>query len=194
MSSAYGARAAEYIAAFGDIGTAQEKDRTAVLDWARGLEGHVIDVGCGPGQWTHLLSTHGVEVEGIDPTPKFVAAAQQRHPAIRFRIGEAERLGVDNASLGGILAWYSLIHTDPALIDTALAEFARCLRPGGGLAVGFFEGPDLAPFDHTVTRAYYWPLDLLCGRLATHGFTVTTKTRRRAPGVRPHGFITAEMN
>ncbi len=146
VSRAYGARSAEYIELFGEIDAAAEADRNAVLAWARGITGPIIDVGCGPGQWTHFLREHELDVEGVDPTPEFVVAAQRRYPGIRFRIGRAERLDVDAESLGGILAWYSLIHTDPELIDSALTGFARCVRPGGGLALGFFEGgPELTP-------------------------------------------------
>lgn len=191
VSEAYGARAAEYIERFGEIDAAAEADRNAVLAWARGLDGPIVDVGCGPGQWTRFLSEHGHDVEGVDPTPEFVAAARARHPGIRFQVGRAERLDARAGSLGGILAWYSLIHTEPERIDVALLEFARCLRSGGGLAIGFFEGPELAPFDHAVTTAHYWPLDRLSARVEACGFTVTGAERRTDPGVRTQGCITA---
>jgi hypothetical protein len=67
---------------------------------------------------------------------------------------------VEDASLGGILAWFSLIHTDPDQIGAPLTEFARGTRPGGGLLIGIFEGAELAPFDHAVTTAYFWPVSL----------------------------------
>lgn len=191
VSAAYGARSAEYVDLFGTIDAAADVDRDAVLTWARDITGPVIDVGCGPGQWTHFLGEHGLAIEGIDPTPEFVAAAQKQYPDVPFRIGQAEHLDVREASLGGILAWYSLIHTPPPILDSSLAEFARCLRPEGGLAIGFFEGPELSPFDHAVTTAYYWPLELLSARVEACGFTVTRAVRRTDAGVRAHGFITA---
>lgn len=191
VSNAYGERSTEYVELFGTIASTSETDRNAVLSWARGVTGSIIDVGCGPGQWTHFLSEHNIEIEGIDPTPEFVAAALRRYPDVRFRIGQAEHLDAADESLGGILSWYSLIHTGPELIDSALTEFARCLCPGGGLALGFFEGPQLTPFDHAVTTAYYWPLELLAVRVEACGFIVTGAIRRTDPGVRSHGFITA---
>ncbi|WP_245597164.1 class I SAM-dependent methyltransferase [Jiangella gansuensis] len=108
------------------------------------------------------------------------------------RIGQAERLGVDDASLGGVLSWYSLIHTDPVQIDVALAEFARCVRPGGGFAIGFFEGPELVPFDHAVTTAYYWPIALLSSHVERAGFAVTDTHARTDPGARRQGTILAQ--
>lgn len=191
VAAAYGARAREYIDLFGEIDAAAEADQDAVLSWARTAEGPVIDVGCGPGQWTRFLADHGIDIEGIDPAPEFIAAARRRHPGIRFRSGQAENLDVDDGSLGGILSWFSLIHTEPAHIAAALTEFARALRPGGILALGFFEGPELAPFDHAVTTAYFWPLDALAARVEACGFTITTATRRTDPGSRPQGFISA---
>jgi SAM-dependent methyltransferase len=194
VTKAYGARSAEYIELFGSINTAAEVDRTAVLAWARGITGPIVDVGCGPGQWTHFLSEHGFGVTGIDPTPEFIADAQRRYRGTDFLIGQAEHLDAENESIGGILSWFSLIHTSPELVDVALYEFARCLRPGGGLAIGFFEGPELLAFDHAVAAAYYWPLDLLSARLTTCGFTVTGAATRTDPGVRRQGLITAERS
>lgn len=192
VRDAYADRAAEYIDLFGAIEAAAEHDREHVLAWARAVDGRIIDVGCGPGQWTNHLHEHGVEIEGIDPVPEFVDAARQRYPGVDYRIGHAARLGVEDASLGGILAWYSLIHTEPDRIDEILAEFARCVRPGGGLTIGFFEGAELAPFDHAVTTAYFWPVDLLSARVERAGFVVVDVETRADPGVRPHGAIIAQ--
>lgn len=89
------------------------------------------------------------------------------------------------------LAWYSLIHTRPDRIDLLLAEFARVVRPGGGLVVGFFEGPELVPFDHAVTTAYFWPTGLLSARLEQAGFVVIDTDARTVPGTRRLGTIVA---
>jgi ubiquinone/menaquinone biosynthesis C-methylase UbiE len=111
VRDAYEGRADEYIALFGSIEAAAEQDRMLVASWARGIQGKIVDVGCGPGQWTNYLRELGADVEGIDPVPGFIDEAVRRHRGASFRLGRAEDLGVDDASLGGILAWYSLIHT-----------------------------------------------------------------------------------
>ena len=101
--------------------------------------------------------------------------------------------GVDIAGVDPIvLAWFSLIHTEPDQIDTALAEFARCVRSGGGLAIGFFEGPALEPFEHAVATAYRWPADRLCSRVEAAGFAIAEVHTRTDPGSRPQGTILAE--
>ncbi|MCM3657651.1 class I SAM-dependent methyltransferase [Agromyces mediolanus] len=191
VSAAYGARSAEYVERFGGIDAAADADRRALLAWASGVTGPALDVGCGPGQWTAFLARHGLDIEGVDPTPEFVAAARLRHPTERFRLGRAEELGVDDASLGGILAWFSLIHTPPDAIDLALEEFARALAPAGSLALGFFEGPERESFPHAVTTAYFWPLDELTARVEGVGFTITDAQARTDPGVRRQGLILA---
>jgi len=194
IRAAYTARAADYISHFSRIEVAARQDREQLVTWARGVDGGILDVGCGPGQWANHLSEHGVRVEGIDPVPAFIDEARRRYPDVSYRVGQADRLGVDDASLGGVLAWYSLIHTDPAEIGGLLAEFARCVRPGGGLALGFFEGPELAPFDHAVTTAYFWPMHRLAAEVERAGFAVVDTHARTDPGARRHGAIVAERS
>lgn len=173
VRDAYAGRAGEYISLFGGIESAAEQDREYVLAWAQGVNGPIIDIGCGPGQWTSYLHQRGLTIEGVDPVPEFINEAQRRYPGVSYRIGQAARLGVEDASLGGIFAWFSLIHTEPDEIGALLTEFARCLRPGGGLAIGFFEGAELACFDHAVTTAYFWPVGVLSVRIERAGFMVT---------------------
>ena len=191
VRTAYAARSAEYIALFGRVDQVAEVDRDFILAWALGLQGPVLDVGCGPGQWTHLLSAVGVDAEGVEPVPEFVDSARASYPAQLYRVGRAEDLGVDDAALAGVLAWYSLIHTAPEAIDAPLAEFGRCVRPGGGLALGFFAGARLEPFEHAVTTAYFWPIDLLAAHVEAAGFTVSRTSTRSEPGTRPHGALLA---
>lgn len=179
-ADAYSRRASAYIEAVGKIEHAEAEDREYLLEWARGIRGPVLDVGCGPGQWTDFLREHGVGIEGLDPSTAFVEHARRSYPLSRYRLGRAESLGVESETLGGVLAWYSLIHTEPSEIDAALAEFARAVKPGGGLLIGFFAGERLEPFDHAITTAYYWPAEALTARVQRAGFTVAeTRLRKR---------------
>ncbi len=191
VQSAYAVRAGEYAEQLGHMDAVAEPDRRLVLDWATDLTGPVVDVGCGPGHWTAYLHDHGVEVSGVDPVPEFVAHARDAHPGITFDCGTAERLDAADGELGGVLGWYSLIHHTPDRVPVVLTEFARVLRPGGALLLGFFEGPVFEPFDHAVTTAYRWPVDALTALVEDAGFTVTSTHTRTDPGARPHGGITA---
>ncbi|MEE2060508.1 class I SAM-dependent methyltransferase [Rhodococcus artemisiae] len=191
VRESYSARSQEYVDLFGTMTSTHPSDRALVSGWATSLADPVLDAGCGPGQWTEFLAQCGLAVSGIDLVPEFVDRARSRYPELSFDTGRFEELDVATGSLGGVLSWYTLIHHDPVHIGTPLAEFARVIRPGGGLLVGFFEGPAVEPFDHAVTTAYRWPVDELGRELAAAGFEVIEAHTRTASGHRPHGAITA---
>lgn len=191
VRTSYGSRANEYVAALGTIDHVAAPDLALVGQWATGLNGPVLDVGCGPGQWTRYIASLGIKVAGVDPVPHFIESAQANYPGLRYRTGRADSLGCVDGELGGVLAWYSLIHMPAEQVRQALTEFARCVQAGGGLALGFFTGPKLETFEHAITTAYYWPMDLLTSEVENAGFTVTHTETRTDPGSRPHGAILA---
>lgn len=192
VRDAYARRAGEYIARLGSIDAMAPADQALIEAWGDGVHGQVLDVGCGPGQWASFLHQAGVEVTGIDPVPEFIDDARARFPDVAFQLGCADALDVDDASVGGILAWYSLIHLDPARIGVVFGEFARALRPGGSLLVGFFADEDLVEFDHAVTTAHFWPPDLLGAVMEGGGFSVIVTHTRTDPGARRHGHVLAQ--
>lgn len=191
--AAYRRNAEAYTRRFGSIAAAAAADRAFVASWAATVVGAVIDVGCGPGQWTRFLADSGLDVTGVDPVPEFVTSAAATHPGIDFAVGTAEALDRPDSSLGGILAWYSLIHTAPSRLPAALQEFARCLRPGGALMLGFFAGADAEPFDHAVIRAYTWTVETISQQVTAAGFRVVETATRTDPGVRRHGAVSAVL-
>lgn len=191
-AAAYAARATEYADLLGRMDAVAAPDRDLVLRWARAVGGPVVDAGCGPGHWTDLLHRAGLDVEGVDPVPEMLALAGARFPGVRFRPGRLQDLGVADASLGGVLAWFSLIHTDPEDVPAALDAVARALRPGGGLLLGFFTGDQVEPFDHAVVTAWRWPVGALGVHLEAAGLTVVETQARTDPGTRPQGALVAE--
>jgi len=112
-------------------------------------------------------------------------------PAPAIGSPTTESLGVQTATLVGVLAWCSFIHLPPNRILVALAECARAVWTGGGLAVGFFTGRRTEPFDHAVTTAYRWPVRMLRETVETAGFEVGNIETRTDPGARPHGALLA---
>ncbi|MDX3379363.1 class I SAM-dependent methyltransferase [Streptomyces sp. ME02-6991-2A] len=104
----------------------------------------VADVGCGTGRVTAHLSELGlgVDVFGIDLSPQMLAAARQEHPGLRFEEGSMLELGLPDASLGGLLAWYSTIHVPDEELPRAFAEFHRVLAPGAPVQLGFQVGDE----------------------------------------------------
>jgi SAM-dependent methyltransferase len=191
VSDAYSRRAVEYVDRFASMGAVHPSDRQLVATWAGGIEGAVLDAGCGPGQWTNFLHEAGIRVLGVDLVPEFIEHARVAYPGIPFRTGSLDALDVRTGTVGGVLAWYSLIHHEPHRIRTPLLEFRRVLSPGGALLIGFFDGHVVEKFDHAVIPAYQWPVSDLCDELVAAGFDVVETHARTTIGQRSHGAILA---
>lgn len=191
VRDAYGRRSADYANLLGTMTSVHPSDRRLVTSWADRIIGPALDAGCGPGHCTAYLASRGLDIRGIDLVPEFIAHARAEHPETRFDLGSLDTLDAETDSVGGVLAWYSLIHHRPETIETPLAEFARVLRLGGALLIGCFEGPAVEAFDHAVVTAYRWPLDELREHVRRAGFAVIETHTRTSLDHRPHGAILA---
>lgn len=100
--------------------------------------GPVADVGCGPGHITGFLHGCGLDAYGVDLSPEMVRIARRDHPGLRFEAGSMTELR--GSGLGGIVAWYSLIHVPDEEIPAVFRGFRRALRPGGPVLIGFHAG------------------------------------------------------
>lgn len=195
VADAYDRRAEEYISAAGSLVQMDERDRDVIARWRDATVGDLLDAGCGPGHWTEFLHDRHRAVSGIDISEQMVAAARRRFPHLPVEHASLRALPFVDRSLGGILAWYSLIHTPPDDVPAVLAEFARVIAPGGSILIGFFDGEARMPFDHAVAPAFFWSVDALASMLTAAGFEVVSRERReRAPDEisrRAHGHLIA---
>jgi SAM-dependent methyltransferase len=191
--AAYARRAGEYVEHVGHLAAVHPSDLHLIGEWADRLRGPLIDAGCGPGHWTGYLAERGVDACGVDQVPEFIEHARTNNPGVRFMLGDLGALPNAAGSIAGVLAWYSLIHHEPSALRSALAEFARVLRPGGELLLGFFSGQEVETFQHAVVTAYRWPPHALSAELRVAGFEVVETHTRTGPGYRPHGAIVARM-
>ncbi|MFI2365846.1 class I SAM-dependent methyltransferase [Promicromonospora sp. NPDC019610] len=166
----------------------------------RSAGGQVADVGCGPGHVTAFLRDRGVDAFGVDLSPRLVEHAHAAHPGVRFDVGDLGdlgALGVATASLAGVMANYSLIHTPPDALPATLAELTRVLAPGGYLLVSFqaldAAGGPAESFDHKVSPAWRYSPDHVVGLLGRHGVTEVARLVI-APGEDPvRGFPQAHL-
>ena len=88
----------------------------------------VLDVGCGDGQVSRLATRLGADVIGIDPTWNCVSVAHDRGGAT-FARAAAAQLPFANASFDAVVACLVFEHIRD--VDSAIAEVARVLQPGG---------------------------------------------------------------
>lgn len=102
--------------------------------------GPVADVGCGPGHVTAHLRELGVDTFGIDLSPAMIDVARRDHPDLRFEVGSMTDLDLADASVAGLLAFWSVIHVPDGEVPTVFEHFRRVLRPGGPLLLGFHVG------------------------------------------------------
>jgi SAM-dependent methyltransferase len=112
--------------------------------------GPVLDVGCGPGTVTSYLAERGLDVEGVDLSPRMIEHARRLHPQCRFSVASATELDLAEASFGGILGWWSLFNLPRDVLPQVLSSFARALVPTGQLIVATHVGDD----DVQRTEAY----------------------------------------
>lgn len=110
----------------------------------------VADVGCGTGWATARLAELGLDAYGIDLSPGMLAVARRDHPGLRFEEGTMTALDVPDGSLGGLVAWYSLIHVPRDRVPGVLAEFHRVLAPGAPLLLAFQVGEDVLHLDEAL--------------------------------------------
>ncbi|GAA3284520.1 class I SAM-dependent methyltransferase [Dactylosporangium vinaceum] len=195
IAASYSAVAGLYI----DMFASPDKTHPDDLDFIRrhlaGRPGPVLDLGCGPGHLTGYLHGLGADVSGIDLVPEFVAHARAAHPDLRFDLGSMDHLEAADASIAGMLLWYSLIHRDPEDVPAVLARLRRALIPGGIMVVGFFTGERVEPFEHKVTTAYRYPPDGFAALLAAAGFTEVGRLERPdgdGGAHRPHAAIAVQ--
>ncbi|MEA2382412.1 MAG: hypothetical protein QOH72_2383 [Solirubrobacteraceae bacterium] len=134
----------------------------------------VVDVGCGDGSLARHLARRGARAIGVEIGREPLARARAHAPVAdeRYEEGGAQALPLGDASADVVVFANSLHHVPGELLDAALGEAARVLRPGGMLYVqepvaegSYFEL--LRPVDdETAVRA---AAKEAIGRAAEHG-------------------------
>jgi ubiquinone/menaquinone biosynthesis C-methylase UbiE len=160
-------------------------------------DGPVADVGCGTGRVTAYLASLGLDVFGLDLSPGMIAAARRDHPRLRFGVASMTALPVPDASLAGLLAWWSLIHVPDEAIPSVLAGFRRVLQPGAPLMLGFFTGDQIrlktsGYGGHPMhVRVYHRPPSRVAGWVREAGFALETEVALHADKPFPGAVLIA---
>jgi SAM-dependent methyltransferase len=110
------------------------------LTLAADLGTSVGDVGCGTGRLERYLAARGLSPRGIDLSPEMIRVARRDHPGFDFDIADLRELPFEDASLAGVVCWYSLMYLAPCDRPAAFSELARVVKPEGYLVTAFKAG------------------------------------------------------
>jgi SAM-dependent methyltransferase len=100
----------------------------------------VGDIGCGTGRLDPFLAERGLAPRGIDLSPEMIRVARRDRPGFDYEVADLRELPFPDASLAGIVCWYSLMYLAPSDRPAAFAEIARAVKPGGYLVTAFKVG------------------------------------------------------
>lgn len=97
--------------------------------------GRALDVGAGTGFVSEALLERGVRVVAVDASPEMVRLLEARlgPRGLVARLGDAERLPVEDDSADGVFANMCLHHVERP--GAALREMTRAAAPGGAVVV-----------------------------------------------------------
>ena len=158
-------------------------DRELLAALAASVEDPVLDVGCGPGQIGLAVRGHGRRVIGIDFSSAMAHLAAGRLDGAVS--ADMRALPFRSRSIGGVVAFYSVIHVRRDEVRLVLAEFARVLRPGGRVLLSAHEGEGEIELDeflgkHVPMVATFFTLDELVDAITAASLDVVS-AERRAP-------------
>jgi SAM-dependent methyltransferase len=139
----------------------------------------IADVGCGPGIHTQLLRERGFQAVGVDLSWGMLRSRQV--PALAQ--ADMRALPLRTGHLDAIWCSAALLHVPRPQVPTVLAEFARVLRPGGGLTVSLAEGDGefWEPVSYQPSHQRWYVLhriEAVTGQLSDAGFDILSFSRR----------------
>jgi ubiquinone/menaquinone biosynthesis C-methylase UbiE len=121
----------------------QDMIRTRALAWCAGLDGRLLEVGCGEGLFLQNLCRQGnprVEAYGVDMDPQRVEQARKRLAGSQCRVSVEDATSLsagDNYFAAAVCVNVFFNMPDLSVVTRALAEMKRVCRPGGMLIVDF---------------------------------------------------------
>ena len=162
----------------------------------------IADIGCGTGRLEPYLAARGLTPHGIDLSPEMIRVARRDHPGFVFDVADLRKLPFGDASLAGVVCWYSLMYLAPSDAPAAFDELARVVKPGGYLVTAFKAGDNLVhraglKTGRGVEFDVYWlsPQEME-RRVTDAGFAATFWGGRPAEGQEgsPQGYLLAQRS
>ena len=104
----------------------------------------VLDLATGPGYAAAEAAALGASVVGVDIAPAMVELARRLHPAVEFRVAQAEALPFEDDAFDAVVSNFVVPHLSRP--ERAVSELVRVLRGGGRLALTTWDQPDRMRF------------------------------------------------
>lgn len=100
----------------------------------------ILDVGCGPGHYSHYFYENGYNAEGIDFCENMVKISQSRYKEISFSVQDMRRLSFDDHAFDALWVCASFPHIQKCEALKALLELKRVLKSDGVLFINAIIG------------------------------------------------------
>ncbi|MBV8159399.1 MAG: methyltransferase domain-containing protein [Acidimicrobiia bacterium] len=113
----------------------------------------VVDLAAGTGKFTALLVPSGADIVAVEPVAEMRDALARAIPDIEVHDGTAEGMPLPDDSADAVTVAQAFHWFDR---DEALAEIARVLRPGGGLALVWNRRDESVPWVKHMNELIRW--------------------------------------
>ena len=118
-----------------------------------GPDRRVVDLAAGTGKFTRLLVPTGAEITAVEPVANMRVELAAAIPDATVLDGRAEAIPLPNGSADAVTVaqafhWFQ--------VDAALAEIARVLRPGSGLAMVWNRRDESVPWVARMSEVTAW--------------------------------------
>jgi len=100
----------------------------------------LLDIGCGSGYALRMAAELGAAVSGLDLTPKLLAIARERVPGAALTLAGMDTLPFADGGFDAAVGFNAFPFANTP--ETAVAEAARVVRPGGLVAATTFAEPE----------------------------------------------------
>jgi len=151
--------------------------------------GHILDAGCGPGQYARYFHDRGYQVTALDCSPEMLRIAKGRDGGrgITYIQEDMRNTSFPDNSFDAVFSCASLLHVLPEDVPTTLREWRRILKNKGILFISVqIERQSRLEWDNRY-MIFYENEDEVCKTIEDTGFKVVKTTCNESMD-NTHGF------
>lgn len=115
----------------------------------------VLDLGCGPGEYTSKMAKYAKKVFGVDSAERMIEYAKKNYPEINFIKSNAESTPIEDKSVDVVFSFGLFEYVESK--EKLMKEISRVLKPGGIAVV-------LAPNKYSFPRFLFFILYKIIGK------------------------------